>query len=311
MTQQAGIHRLTNLAFALLGAGQTGSPTRSAEWIRRHVEGFPAQQSDEAFSTMLRRDVHTLRKAGVPIIQVDDGFSIQPDDYELAEVEFSADEAMVLGLAGEMGQASELGAFARSGWTKLAAAGASRNLADAPVYYANTDLNHLSAESVTAIMACVRNGQRMTFNYQGKPTSEVVRRRMDPWGLVPHRNRVYLVGWDVDRQEPRSFRALRASEVRRSREPATHTEPTAPLQEIVGAGLRRGRKLIDATVTVPPGMAGELEQAGTRGGDGKLELHDVDKDWLVRTAAGYAPEVIVEKPADVREAIVALLEEAL
>lgn len=299
------MQRLTNLAFALLGAGQVRTP----DWIRRHVDGYPPGQSQEAFRRMLGRDVQTLRRAGVPVVQTD-GYGIVQDDYELPEVTFTPEEATVLGLAGEMGQAGELGLFGRSGWTKIAAAGADRDLSEAPVYTADTDLNRIPAASLTAVLTCVRAQKRMRFDYQAVPTKERVRRTMDPWGVVVLNSRVYVVGWDVDRQNPRSFRMLRISDVKASHESPTHMEATAPLQDIVAAGLKQGREYVDAVVRVPHGMAKELVDAGERDQD-LVRLTEVDQDWLVRTAAGYAPEVEVIEPADVRALIGDLLKEAL
>lgn len=299
------MQRLTNLAFALLGAGQVRTP----DWIRRHVDGYPPGQSQEAFRRMLGRDVQTLRRAGGPVVQTD-GYGIVQDDYELPEVTFTPEEATVLGLAGEMGQAGELGLFGRSGWTKIAAAGADRDLSEAPVYTADTDLNRIPAASLTAVLTCVRAQKRMRFDYQAVPTKERVRRTMDPWGVVVLNSRVYVVGWDVDRQNPRSFRMLRISDVKASHEPPTHMEATAPLQDIVAAGLKQGREYVDAVVRVPHGMAKELVDAGERDQD-LVRLTEVDQDWLVRTAAGYAPEVEVIEPADVRALIGDLLKEAL
>lgn len=299
------VQRLTNLAFALLGAGQVRTP----DWIRRHVDGYPAGQSTEAFRRMLGRDIQTLRRAGVPVVQTD-GYGIVQDDYELPEVTFTPEEATVLGLAGEMGQAGELGLFGRSGWTKIAAAGADRDLSEAPVYAADTDLNRIPAASLTAVLTCVRAKKRMRFDYQAAPTTAPVRRTMDPWGVVVLNSRVYVVGWDVDRQNPRSFRMLRISDVKASHDRPTHTQATAPLQDIVTAGLKQGREYVDAVVRVPHGMAKELVDAGERDGD-LVRLTEVDQDWLVRTAAGYAPDVEVIEPADVRALIVALLKESV
>lgn len=299
------VQRLTNLAFALLGAGQVRTP----DWIRRHVDGYPAEQSKEAFRRMLGRDIQTLRRAGVPVVQTD-GYGIVQDDYELPEVTFTPEEATVLGLAGEMGQAGELGLFGRSGWTKIAAAGADRDLSEAPVYTADTDLNRIPAATLTAVLTCVRATKRMRFDYQAVPTQARVRRTMDPWGVVVLNSRVYVVGWDVDRQNPRSFRMLRISGVKASHDPPTHTEATAPLQDIVAAGLKQGREYVDAVVRVPHGMAKELVDAGERDRD-LVRLAEVDQDWLVRTAAGYAPDVEVIEPTDVRALIVKLLKEAL
>lgn len=50
--------------------------------------------------------------------------------------------------------------------------------------------------------------------------------------------------------------------------------------------------------------------AGEKQPDGTVMLYKVDKDWLVRTAAGYAPEVEVLEPAGVREEVISLLRTA-
>lgn len=310
----AAIRRLTNLAFAFLGADQRGRRFLTPDWIRAHVPGYE-DRGDAAFTKQLGRDIMTLRRAGVPVetVQAEAGtlYRLQVDDYELPAVTFTPEEAAVLGLAGEMGQAGELGVFARSGWTKLAASGATRDLADAPVLTSVSDLNRLPSSVLTDVMTAIRHRLRIVFDYLPTPTSQPRRRTMDPWGLVPLNDRVYLVGWDVDRSAPRCFRVLRIRGVRRSKEPAVHTEPTGPLQEIVEEALRHGRQRVDAVVRVAGGRAGELVDAGTDRGDGTVELRDVDRDWLVRTAAGYAPDAVVLEPEDIRREIIALLQEVL
>ena len=156
------------------------------------------------------------------------------------------------------------------------------------------------------MITAVRAGLRISFDYFATPSAEPVRRHMDPWGLINHRDRVYLVGWDVDREAPRTFRATRVDNVRRSRAAATHLEPTAPLQDLVVEALDRG-DTVDALLEVPDGQAAELVDAGRRRSDGLLELTGVRRDWLVRTAAGYAPDIVVAQPEDVRSDIIALL----
>lgn len=299
------VQRLTNLTFALLGTPRTRTPG----WIRRHVDGYPAGQSSDAFHRMLSRDIHTLRRAGVPLTHEAGGYRITQDSYELPPVSFTPEEAQVLGLAGDIGHAGELGLFGRSGWTKIAAAGAHRDLADTPVYTADTDLDRLSAATLTAVLTCIRAGKRMRFDYQAAPTRSPVRRTIDPWGVVVYNGRVYVVGWDVDRRNPRSFRMLRIGNVKASQDPPTQWEAVAPLEEIVAAGLRQGREYVDAVVRVPAGMAKELVDAGHREGE-LVRLTGVDQDWLVRTVAGYVPEVEVLRPADVRALVAALLREA-
>ncbi|RNE49725.1 WYL domain-containing protein [Corynebacterium alimapuense] len=284
------------------------------EWIRTHVEGYQ-DLSDDAFLTKIHRDIATLARAGVPLEswQSADGqgtvYRLQSEQYQLPEVSFTPEESTVLGLAGEMGHSGELGVFARSGWTKLAAAGASRDLSQTPVFSTVNDVTVLPARMLTSILTIIRAGFRMSFSYTATPASTPVKRTMDPWGLVPLHDRLYLVGYDVDRQAPRSFRILRISDVHAKRTRAVHTETATSLQKIVEDSLRVGRQRIDALLSIPEGSAHELAAAGTRRPDGLVELRDVDRDWLVRTAAGFAYVVELIEPADAREEIIALLSE--
>ena len=307
------VERLTNLSFALQGAANSGgSPDRSAAWIRRHVAGY-GDKSGEAFAKSLARDIATLQRAGVPIVHSggEDGarYRLDASSYQLPPVEFSPEEAMVLGIAGGMGTTGGLSDFSLSGWTKIAASGASRNLSGAPVYTAVNDITRLAPEVITSVLAAVRNRLRITLSYRANPAAKPVRRVMDPWGVVNRDSHIYIVGFDVDRGAPRVFRALRVSDVKRSHDPAEHTVPTETVQALVERALQRGEK-VDAQLLIPVGKAQELMDAGEKQPDGTVMLHNVDKDWLVRTAAGYAPEVEVLEPAGVREEVISLLRTA-
>ena len=307
------VERLTNLSFALQGAANSGgSPDRSAAWIRRHVAGY-GDKSGEAFAKSLARDIATLQRAGVPIVHSggEDGarYRLDASSYQLPSVEFSPEEAMVLGIAGGMGTTGGLSDFSLSGWTKIAASGASRNLSGAPVYTAVNDITRLAPEVITSVLAAVRNRLRITFSYRANPAAEPVRRVMDPWGVVNRDSHIYIVGFDVDRGAPRVFRALRVSDIKRSHHPAERTVPTETLQVLVERALQRGEK-VDARLIIPVGKAQELMDAGEKQPDGTVMLGNVDKDWLVRTAAGYAPEVQVVEPAGVRQEVISLLRAA-
>ena len=261
----------------------------------------------------MARDIATLQRAGVPIVHSggEDGarYRLDASSYQLPPVEFSPEEAMVLGIAGGMGTTGGLSDFSLSGWTKIAASGASRNLSGAPVYTAVNDITRLAPEVITSVLAAVRNRLRITFSYRANPAAKPVRRVMDPWGVVNRDSHIYIVGFDVDRGAPRVFRALRVSDIKRSHHPAEHTVPTETLQALVERALQRGEK-VDARLIIPVGKAQELMDAGEKQPDGTVMLRNVDKDWLVRTAAGYAPEVQVVEPGGVRQEVISLLRAA-
>ena len=311
--QENAVHRLTNLVFALQEADLQGGRMLTPEWIRAHVDGY-ADGTQEAFQTRLNRDIVSLGRVGVPLEQRSAGASggtayrLLTDQYQLPEVSFTPEEAAVLGMAGNMGQSSELGVFARSGWTKLAAAGVSRDLSEAPVFTAVNDTHRLSSEILGNVITIINRGLRMSFDYVPTPTSEPVRRTMDPWAVVPLQDKLFLVGHDIDRDAPRSFRLLRIAKVYAKHEPVTHPRPAENLQTVVEESLRALHQRVDAVLTIPEGMAHELAAAGERREDGKTVLIDVDRTWLARTAAGFAPDVVVHEPADVRADVIALLE---
>jgi predicted DNA-binding transcriptional regulator YafY len=63
-------------------------------------------------------------------------------------------------------------------------------------------------EVLTAIAGACRDQQRLRFDYRDHDGSASIR-TVEPHRLVHDRNRWYLVAWDVDRQDWRTFRADR------------------------------------------------------------------------------------------------------
>lgn len=316
-TKRDDLERQINLTFAFLSAESYDRKYLTQSWIHTNLEGY-RHLSGDAFRKALRRDLATLRKIGVPIEDhtitsgPDEGkqaYSLDPEGYELQDIEFTPEEAAVLGLAGEMGQELELGAFARSGWTKIAASGANRDLGAAGMAVSTAgDLRSLSAGDFDAILHARRLGRRIRFAYTRNRTEAPEIRTMDLWGLVPERDRIYLVGHDIDRDQVRCFRITRISQVRVLDDQVDNPAPPATnLQEVVRAQLRRGSELVDAHLIVEKGRAVALTSEGTSLGDNRWLLKDVDRNWLVRTAAAHAPEAVVTQPQDVIEEVIELL----
>ncbi|SDS07230.1 helix-turn-helix transcriptional regulator [Corynebacterium timonense] len=292
------IGRLTNLTFALLGAQRP----RTYDWVYAHVDGY-APRTTDSFQRQLARDVDTLRRAGVPARMSHGLVWVLKDAYELPAIEFTDEEATVLGLAGDLGRGTSLGAFARSGWTKLAASGATRTFDSPALASVDNDVLRLDADTVTAVTACVRNRRRMIFDYAPSPTAATQKRTMDPWGIVALNNRAYVVGWDTDREAERAFRAMRVSNVRKATTSA-YRGPDRPLQQVVEDALRG--PVTDARVTIGGAVGEELAQRGQREGE-TITLRAVERDWLVRTVASYAPDVTRVEPKDVLDDVVTLL----
>lgn len=314
------LERQINLTFAFLSAESFDRKYLTQAWIRSSLDGY-RDMSMDSFRKALQRDLVALRKAGVPIEsqilpsgphEGKQAYRLDSEGYELKDIEFTPEEAAVLGLAGELGQDLELGAFARSGWTKIAASGANRDLGTAGAAVSNAgDLRVLSARDLDAIMRARHKSLRIQFTYTRSRTESPGSRSMDVWGLVPERDRIYLVGHDIDRDEVRCFRITRISGVRVLEDPVEHPAPPGTdLQAVVRTHLRRDKELIDAHLTVREGRAVALTSEGTHLGDNRWVLKDVDRDWLIRNAAAHAPEAIVTAPRDVVDEVIALLSTA-
>nr|WP_246858078.1 WYL domain-containing protein [Corynebacterium sp. sy017] len=214
----------------------------------------------------------------------------------------------------------ELAAFSRSGWTKIAATGVERDIKAKVALTAINDWSSLSAQSLDVILSAVQDHGRLSFLYTSSHAYEPQERWLDPWGLVNMGDRLYLVGFDVDREDVRAFRTKKLSEITTLEMNKQHISVYgefhhAPeginLQEIVEKQLRGTRKIIDATCRIAHNAENEITLRAQKKENDLCELHDVDRDWLVRTAAALAPEVIVCSPADVVADVRALLQCAL
>lgn len=323
------LERITNLTFAFLNAAQNSSGELTLDYIRNHITGYAKDnngkpRSPEAVYKLIRRDLNSLEHAGVPLemykVGEDTVWRLQAEEYELPEVSFTPEEATVLGLAGKMGQGDQLATFSRSGWTKIAASGVDSQLTPTPIFTPINDWNTLGAEDFDLITKACATQQRIGFYYQRTLVSDYEERWMDPWGIVTNRDRLYLVGFDLDRQAPRCFRITRVSDLELLDPDEYELEPygefqTPPpgynLQELVISQLRQGMTLVDATVRIEAGKADVLRSRAHHVAGDEYQLIDVDADWLVRQAAALAPAVVVTSPPEIVDKIIKLLKEAV
>lgn len=308
------VERLVNLTFAFLDAANNPHKTGlTLEELHQRIDAYKDMTYD-GFRTTFRRDRQALRRAGVPLEYVAEPgghscYRIHNEHYALPEITFTEAEAAVLGLAGDLGGKGALAAFNRSGWTKLAATGLNRDLAPSKLARGGDDLALLEPAVLDGCLKAVRYKKSISFDYRPNPTAEVVRRRMDPWGLVSLRSRIYLVGFDLDKQAPRTFRIRRILSVDVG-EDATNLKPQdLDLNDEVENSLaQRYRKTtvvfqgprLAAMELVRDPRCEELERDTWR-------MKDVEHEEIVRTLAGLAPQVRALKPQTVVDDIIALL----
>ena len=305
--------RLVNLVIALLGTRQYVTAAR----IRATVPGYEpddgTERADEAFKRMFERDKAELREMGVPletgrtsVFDTEDGYRIARADYELPEITLTGEEAAAVGLALRLWESAQLAGAAHSALVKLKAAGVDVDTGRSIPLQPRLDAGEPAFEPA---YAAARDRRQLEFDYRRPDDDAPTRRRVQPWGVVAWHGRWYLVGLDLDRQAPRQFRLSRVVGTPRAVGPAGAFEPPADvdLAEIV-AGQDAGEEHL-VVVRARPGTAIGLRRWATplgaaEDGDDRLELRTTDPYGLADQLAMYGADVVVEHPAEVRDAVI-------
>jgi proteasome accessory factor B len=306
--------RLLNLVVCLLATRRY----LSAEQIRQAVPGYP--DGTEAFKRMFERDKEELRELGIPLETGSDGdeeagYRIQRQAYELPEIQLSPDEAAVLGLAARVWQRASLAEAASGALLKLRAAGVDTAEAASLGIEPRVDTHE---PSFPDLWSAVRDRRPVTFDYQGVGRSAPQRRHLEPWGVVSRRGRWYVAGHDRDRGQVRVFRLSRIlGEVTADGPAGTVVVPEdADVREIVTSNSNPAPDRRTATVRLRRDAAHGIRRWATdiQAGDGGwdvAELGFADVDRLVDYLAGFADDVVVAGPPDVRDAMIQHLKAVL
>ena len=140
---------------------------------------------------------------------------------------------------------------------------------------------------------------------------------MQPWGIVSWHGRWYLIGHDTDRGAPRVFRLSRieGAVTRDGRDgsydvPADH-EPRAMISRLVAE-----RDLQPSVLRVRAGAGHTLRRRARTVGDidddwSLVDVDFADTEALADEVAGFGPDVLVEQPLELREAVVRRLQGAV
>ena len=302
--------RLMNLTICLLSTKRFVSKAE----IRTTVQAYQ-DSTDSSFERMFERDKDELRALGVPIehgsndAYFDDehGYRISPGDFELPPITFEADETTVLGLAARAWREASMAGATRNALAKLRAAGvevdSQRLPAPEPVLSAKE-------ESFPLWYDAVIDRTRVSFEYADRGT-----RLLEPWGMVFHRGRWYVIGRDVDKQEPRMFRLSRIVGVPKVKGKAdAYQVPEGTNVRELASALDPAPSEERAVVAVRPGRAAWLRRRSTRLTDAGghpvppgFELYEVpysSADQLVPELAVYGADVVVCDPPQLRASVI-------
>lgn len=318
------VERLMNLVIALLS-------TRAfitADRIRETVFGYDDGASDEAFSRMFERDKNELRDLGIPLetgrVSASDpaeGYRINREAYALPAVALTPDEAAAVAVATQLWESPELVTATQGALLKLRAAGVDIDAVDGDIAVTATATlpgRRGSEEVLGILLSAIGSGAPVQFRHRSSRSEPYVLRTVEPWGVVTHRGRWYLVGHDRDRAAVRTFRLSRIdSDVAVIGRPGTVSRPAdVDLREIVARAVGAGPATGAARVWVADGRATALRRQATavqgravRGGrSGEVISLDIGTlDGLAREIAGYGPDAVVLEPATLVDDVLARL----
>ncbi|WP_124707290.1 helix-turn-helix transcriptional regulator [Gordonia insulae] len=318
------VERLLNLVICLLSTRQFVT----AEYIRRNVKGYNDDgQSAEAFNRMFERDKTELRDLGIPLVTGrdrmsggGDGYRINRDSYELPDITLERPEAAVVAMAAALWDAPEISAISQTAVLKLRAAGIDVRADDEIDFSAALSARSMGSESALAtVLSAIGTSQAVTFTYRPGAASTAATRTFEPWGVVTHRGRWYVVGHDRDRDATRTFRLSRISDVVAIGTAGDVTVPAdTDLQQIVTAAVdsATGTDGRTAQIWVAADRAAGLRRLAA--GSAAHELDGVAGDvleveigslpTLARMVLGAGADAVALSPPELRDTVVAGLD---
>jgi predicted DNA-binding transcriptional regulator YafY len=167
---------------------------------------------------------------------------------------------------------------------------------------------------LTEIAGACRDGVRLRFDYQRRD-GEFGGRMVEPHRLVSAGRRWYLVAWDVDRSDWRTFRVDRMTEPKALTRTfaARHLPDGVDAATFVEAGLSAtatatATVVVQASpdeITAHPPMAGFTVDA-VSASTSRLHLRAENLDWLAVALAALAFTFTVEAPPELVERVRAM-----
>jgi predicted DNA-binding transcriptional regulator YafY len=162
--------------------------------------------------------------------------------------------------------------------------------------------------NLMALAMCCRRGERVKFTYRDG-SDRVSERRVEPHRLVSLGRRWYLVGFDLDRDDWRTYRVDRISElVATGHRNTPRDTPDAGALVSEGVAVRvfdtRTRVLVHAPsqdVVMYVGPTVGVVDPSPPGSDTCVVTIGGDPDWVARYLAGLPVEFEVLDPPEVRQ----------
>ncbi|REE98300.1 helix-turn-helix transcriptional regulator [Thermomonospora umbrina] len=267
----------------------------------------------------LRRDIDRLRDLGYPVdagrgvgggYQLRSGAAMPPlllDDEEAVAIAIGLGTAA----AGAVGGMEETAVRALAKVVQVMPPRLRRRveaLHDYSVPAERGGAPPLDAVALTVIARCCRDDERLRFGYRARDGRET-RRTVEPHRLVSRERLWYLVAWDMERHDWRTFRVDRLADPEPTGERFRQRElPGGDVAAFVRRQITSIPKRYQVVVDIARpadeiqrrvGTWGEVEATGA--GDCRLTMHVDALDWTVMVLATVDAGFEVIRPAELRD----------
>ena len=302
--------RLVNLTIALLA---TKRYLTKAE-IFRTVEGY--EGTPEAMERMFERDKDDLRGLGIaielgsfdPLFEDEAGYRITPSSYRLDLGPLDGSDIALISLAASAWSGAALEEESRSAIVKLESIGID---SDAEAISLSPRIG-VTDSRFTSITGAIINRAQITFDYISADLS-ITSRNVQPHALRGKSGSWFLIAFDLDKSDQRTFRLDRISgDVAVSKkndaftipdsivESSTEDRPTAKLLLRKGRG-HQFRSIASDIVNASHFVDGEEWDTVT--------VPYYSREWLLSLILWHRDDAVIVEPSHIRDAVIELLAE--
>lgn len=286
--------------------------------VRHRWSGQELADRLKVSTRTLRRDVERLRSLGYPVHAdrgLDGGYQLGTGT-KLPPLLLNDDEAvaMAVGLRTAADQPimgiaeSSMGALIKIG--QLLSPSLQRRVesiataVDSPAPFA---ADTVALGTLTTLARASRDSEHARFDYRGA-SGDPSRRHVEPHHVVPLDRRWYLVAWDLDRKDWRTFRLDRidnpsSTNRRFTPRPLPSPNPTTYIREKI-ATLQSVHKVVLIVDTPLDAVQRHLGPWGTAtrqtAGTTRIEMNIPDLGWAVMTLAVLNADIRHVEPPELR-----------
>ena len=304
--------RQFNLILALMATEQGLTKQDILSTVAGYAERADDASDRASLERQFERDKEDVRELGVPLETVDQPgaegdtrlqrYRIPKSLYQLPDdIEFSAEEVALLGLAAQVWRESSLSEQSRRALTKLKSFGHAVEqsvIGFAPSIRARESAHDPLAEAID-------RRRRVSFPYLKPGAAEPELRRVSPLALVNHEGRWHLHAHDEGVDAPRTFLLRRIVGAVR----IDDVEARAPRPDEAARVQRELQDVFErttATVVARPGSEADVvlrNRAGTVVEGEALIVRTTDLAVLAEELAAFGADIRVLGPDAVRDAV--------